>query len=54
MRLIDADALLEEVNSYVFDTVNTDTRRGEHAAKAHICELIEKQPTAYDVDKVLE
>ncbi len=52
--LISRSALFEEISSYIFDGVNPDTRRGEHAAKAHICELIDRQPTAYDVDKVVE
>lgn len=54
MRLIDADELIEEINSYQYDTVNSEIRKIEHTVKAHICELVEKQPTAYDMDKVVE
>lgn len=52
--LISRSALLKVINSYIFDSTNLDTRRGERLARAHICELIEKAPTAYDVDKVVE
>lgn len=51
--LISRKALIEEINRYYY-TVNPEIRRVEHIAKAHICELIDKQPTAYDVDKVIE
>lgn len=54
MRLIDADALSEEINMDVFETTDPVIRRAEHMAKAHICNLIKEQPTAYDVDKVVE
>lgn len=54
MRLIDADELIEEINSYQYDTVNSEIRKIERAAKAHICELVEKQPVAYDVNKVMD
>jgi len=52
--LISRSALIEEISSYIFEAANPDERRGEHAAKAYICELIDKQPTAYDVDKIVE
>ena len=41
MRLIDADVFKE--------IVGTDTK-----LRRMVCELIDSQPTAYDVDKVLE
>lgn len=52
--LISRKALMEEINSYHYDTANPEIRRAEHFAKAHICELIDKNPTAYDMDKVVE
>ena len=52
--LISRSALLEELNSYHYDTVNSVTRRIEHIVNAHFIELIEKRPTAFDLDKVIE
>lgn len=52
--LISRNKLIEEINSYQYDTVSTEMRRAEHIVKAHICGLIEKQPTAYDVEKVID
>ena len=52
--LISRSALLEKLNNYHYDTVNAQTRRIEHIVNAHFIELIEKQPTAFDVDKVIK
>lgn len=54
MRLIDADKLMKELTEYRYDTATPETRRAAHATQALYQEIIEKQPTAYDVDKVLE
>lgn len=53
-RLIDVDVLIAKMNEYHYDTCNPDMRRAEHIVKAHLTELIESQPTAYDLDKVVE
>ena len=52
MRLIDADALLDELR-------NTETslaRKGVYLVKGecNLYKIIKDQPTAYDVDKVVE
>lgn len=52
--LISRSALLEELEKYVFDTMDNETRRAEHIVKAYVLELIERQPAAYDTDKVIE
>lgn len=52
--LISRSALLEELNNYHYDTVNSVTRRVEHIVNAHFIELIEKRPVAFDVDKVMK
>lgn len=52
--LISRNALLENINSYTYDTVNYEMRRAEHIVKAHICELIESQPTAFDLESVIK
>ena len=52
-NLISRSELLEELNNYHYDTVNTEKRRMEHIVKANFTELIEKQPTAFDLDKVI-
>ena len=51
--LISRSSLLEKISDYIYDTVNPEKRRMEHIVKAHFIELIEKQPTAFDVDKVI-
>lgn len=51
--LISRSALLEELNNYHYDTVNAQTRRIEHIVNSHFTELIEKQPTAFDLGKVI-
>lgn len=52
--LISKKALLEEMNDYKFDTTNDVARRTEHTVKAHMFELVEKQPTAFDLKSVIE
>lgn len=47
MRLIDADKLKEAINS----SLNTGK---ETFSTEIICEAIDEQPTAFDVDKVVE
>lgn len=46
MRLIDADAFKQQVAAVVI-TGNLSVEKGNA-----MCELIDKQPTAYDVDSV--
>ena len=55
MRLIDADALIEEMNKYVRQNFTLDDDF-EHWLKGmeSALEIIEEQPTAYDVDAVVE
>lgn len=48
MRLVDADAFKRQVVAAAL-TGNLSVEKGNA-----MCELIDKQPTAYDVDKVLE
>ena len=52
--LISRSALLEELNSYHYDTKNSVTRRIEHIVTAHFIELIEKRSTAFDLDKIID
>lgn len=47
MRLIDADMLKEEINS------SLNTWR-ETFSPEIICEAVDEQPTAFDLDKVME
>ena len=48
MRLVDADKLIEELNkNSIFRTVT-------NAEGKNAIEIIEEQPTAFDVDKVVE
>lgn len=51
--LISRKALLEEIRSYQYDTCTPDMRRAEHIVKAHFTELIDKQPTAFDLESVI-
>lgn len=54
MRLIEADKLMKELGECFYDTTNPEARRAAHDTMA-LCErLIREQPTAYDVDKVVE
>lgn len=48
--LISRKELFEEINCYHYDTVSSEVRRAEHFVKAHICELIDKQPIAYNIE----
>lgn len=52
--LISRSALLEKINSCKYDTVNREKRTMERIVRAHICELIEKQPVAYDEAKTVD
>ena len=57
MRLIDADALLQELNSFsmqITGFANVMARAAMWETKKSIAKMIEEQPTAYDVDKVVE
>lgn len=56
MRLIDADALMEKVIDSREDNPHSNVKlicnhRAEHL---HFMNLIRQEPTAYDVDKVVE
>ena len=51
---ISRKALLEKMNAYKFDTENDVARRTEHTVKAHMFELVENQPTAFDLDNVFQ
>lgn len=60
MRLIDADKLLKEideagneVSKHIGETGNANFDRGFMYGLAKIFVNIERQPTAYDVDKVV-
>ena len=59
MRLIDADALLEQYN--LKDATKYGNKNAEQQAQSYstlmlyeIADMIEDAPTAYDVDKVVE
>ena len=59
MRLIDADALLEQYNlKDVTKYGNKDAEKQAHSYSTmmlyEIADMIEDAPTAYDVDKVVE
>lgn len=51
-RLIDADALIEEINNMP-DGCNLFRWRSDKKIKAGLERIISKQPTAYDVEKVV-
>lgn len=51
--LISRKALLEDMNSYKFDTVNDVARRTERIVKAHMFELVEKQPISFDLESII-
>lgn len=54
MRLIDADKIMEELTGCFYDTTDPAARRATHDTMALCQKLIEEQPAAYDVDKVVE
>lgn len=54
MRLIDADKLMQKLNECFYDTTNPAARRAAHDTMALCQSLVDEQPTAYDVDKVVE
>jgi hypothetical protein len=58
MRLIDADALLENYNLKNMHKYNTDGSLSREATNTlmlyEIADMIEDTPTAYDVDKVVK
>lgn len=54
MRLIDADELTEELGKCFYDTTNPAARRAAHDTMALCQSLVDEQPTAYDVEKVVE
>lgn len=57
MRLIDADKLLEELNSFsmrITGSANAMALAVMHETKKSIAKMVDEQPTAYDVDKVVE
>lgn len=45
---------MKELSEYFYDTTNLDERRAAHNTMALCQNLVEKQPTAYCVDKVEE
>lgn len=47
MRLIDADLLVDAINK-------STMHYAEHLWKQVVCDVISNQPTAYNVDKVVE
>lgn len=54
MRLIDADELTEKLNECFYDTTNPEARRAAHDTMALCQSLVDEQPTAYDIDRVVE
>lgn len=52
MRLIDAERLDRELNSFKYETYNLEIRRVEHELKALTFTLIKEQPTAFDLESV--
>lgn len=52
--MISRKALLKEMNAYKFDTVNDTARRTEHAVKAHMFDLVERQPAVSGFKNVIE
>ena len=56
MRLIDADALLEAIRESRQKNPHNDSKiRANHTIEHdHVAHLVLEQPTAYDVDKVVE
>lgn len=54
MRLIDADNLMEQLSKCIYDTTDPAARRAAHDTMACCQSLVDNQPAAYDVDKVVE
>lgn len=63
MRLKDADKLIEAIENYDFGTIKAYGENSQVAeilanvfifAVKEVVEIIKEQPTAYDVDKVIE
>ena len=55
MRLIDADKLILYLNDYALQTAPFKGERAEaYNAIKQCIEAVEEQPTAYDIDKVVE
>ena len=55
MRLIDADKLILYLNDYALQTAPFRGERAEaYNAIKQCIEAVEEQPTAYDIDKVVE
>lgn len=54
MRMIDADKFMKKLNECFYDTTDPAARRAAHDMMALCQKLIEEQPAAYDVDKVVE
>lgn len=56
MRLIDADLLLEELNRFymrITGSANAMALMEMDETKKSIAKMVDEQPTAYDVDKVV-
>ncbi len=57
MRLIDVDLLLEEINSFSMRITGPSNAMAiiiMEETKKSISNMVDEQPTAYDVDKVVE
>ena len=54
MRLIDADELMKKYTKYVYETKDPVERETAHNEVVLYASLLNGQPTAYDVDKVVE
>lgn len=54
MRLIDADELMKKYTKYVYDTKDPVERETAHNKVVLYASLLNGQPTAYDVDKVVK
>lgn len=56
MRLIDADKLIEQADEYIkkWGNPSTQYKEGLHDGATRILHIVDRQPTAYDVDKVLK
>jgi hypothetical protein len=54
MRLIDADKLIEDIYSNAYACTNDEINKILHKQLETNINIINNQPTAYDVDKVVE